>query len=400
MKAKLFFLVVGLCLFSVIFTGCKKPEEIKEVKLPDYSKPLPEGALALVKIENPAEIPDFTYALADTRNLQDAVMNSLSYMSKPSSKGFYPYGDITHEHVVASLEEFVKLLDSGLPPTQLNQVIRERFDVYTSVGWDYRGTVLFTGYYTPIFDASKQKTSKFKYPLYKRPDDLVSNEKTGEIMGRKLKNGTIVKYPARAEIKKSQMLKGNELVWLGDPFEVYIAHVQGSARLRMPDGEMITAGYAGNNGHDYVSVAQKLIKDGRLEKDGLSLQKMIAFFKQNPYLTDQYINQNPRYVFFQFDQGMPRGSLNEPVITKRTIATDKDVYPRAGIAFIQAALPKMVNGQIRSMPYTGFALDQDTGGAIRAAGRCDIYMGVGDQAGELAGHTYREGRLYYLFLKK
>jgi membrane-bound lytic murein transglycosylase A len=47
----------------------------------------------------------------------------------------------------------------------------------------------------------------------------------------------------------------------------------------------------------------------------------------------------------------------------------------------------------------GFALDQDTGGAIRAAGRCDVYMGVGDAAGELAGKTYREGRLYYLFVK-
>jgi membrane-bound lytic murein transglycosylase A len=47
----------------------------------------------------------------------------------------------------------------------------------------------------------------------------------------------------------------------------------------------------------------------------------------------------------------------------------------------------------------GFVLDQDTGGAIRAAGRCDVYMGVGDHAGELAGGTYREGQLYYLFIK-
>jgi membrane-bound lytic murein transglycosylase A len=47
----------------------------------------------------------------------------------------------------------------------------------------------------------------------------------------------------------------------------------------------------------------------------------------------------------------------------------------------------------------GFALDQDTGGAIRAAGRCDIYMGVGDHAGEIAGGTHHEGRLYYLFIK-
>jgi membrane-bound lytic murein transglycosylase A len=52
-----------------------------------------------------------------------------------------------------------------------------------------------------------------------------------------------------------------------------------------------------------------------------------------------------------------------------------------------------------SRPYSGFVLDQDTGGAIRAAGRCDVYLGVGDEAGQLAGQTYQEGRLYYLFLK-
>jgi len=52
------------------------------------------------------------------------------------------------------------------------------------------------------------------------------------------------------------------------------------------------------------------------------------------------------------------------------------------------------------MPYTGFALDQDTGGAIRAPGRCDVYMGIGDDAGRLAGQTYQEGKLYYLFLKQ
>lgn len=399
MKDKTVFLVILLS-FLAIFAGCKRAEEIETAKLPEYDRPLPEGALALVKIEDPAEIPDFTFALADTRNLADAVMNSLSYLSKPSSKEFYPYCEITHQHVVASLEEFVKMLDSGVPPTKLNQLIREKFDVYTSVGWDYRGTVLFTGYYTPIFDASKERTEKFKYPLYKRPADLVSNEKTGEILGRKLSTGTMVKYPTRAEINRSNMLKGTELVWLKDPFEVYISHVQGSARLRLRNGEMITAGYAGNNGHEYVSVARKLIEDNRVPQSGMSLQGMINFFHQNPKLIDTYINQNPRFVFFRFEDGMPRGSLNEPVIPYRSIATDKEVYPRAGLAFIKAPLPKAINGRIQDVPYTGFTLDQDTGGAIRAPGRCDIYMGVGDKAGMLAGHTYREGRLYYLFLKK
>jgi membrane-bound lytic murein transglycosylase A len=83
----------------------------------------------------------------------------------------------------------------------------------------------------------------------------------------------------------------------------------------------------------------------------------------------------------------------------RTIATDKSNFPRASLAFISTTVPHAGRAGVVREPYEGFVLDQDTGGAIRAAGRCDIYMGQGDEAGHLAGRTYQEGRLYYLFLK-
>lgn len=399
MKNKTTILIILFAIITISLVGCKKAEKIEPVKLPEYDRPLPEGAIALVKITDPAQIPDFTFALADTRKLTDAILNSLSYLSKPSSQNFFPYANITHDDVVASLEEFAEMLDSGLPPSQLNQAIRAKFDVYTSVGWDMRGTVLFTGYYTPIFNASKTPTAKFRYPLYKRPKDLVSTE-TGIILGRKTASGQVVKFPSRKHINSTKMLKGTELVYLSDPFEVYICHVQGSAILKMPYGELLTVGYDGNNGYDYVSVGKQLIADRRLPKQGLSLQTMIDFFKTNPHLINQYINVNPRFVFFRFAQGNPRGSLNEEVIPKRSIATDKEVYPRAALTFVSTRIPKETGGQIQNTWYTGFALDQDTGGAIRAPGRCDIYMGIGPKAGQLAGHTYQEGRLYYLFLKK
>jgi membrane-bound lytic murein transglycosylase A len=83
----------------------------------------------------------------------------------------------------------------------------------------------------------------------------------------------------------------------------------------------------------------------------------------------------------------------------RSIATDKTIFPRAALVFFSTKLPRQLANQIYIDPFSGFALDQDTGGAIRAAGRCDIYLGQGDEAGKLAGQTYQEGRLYYLFLK-
>ncbi|MHC4463049.1 MAG: 3D domain-containing protein, partial [Planctomycetota bacterium] len=113
----------------------------------------------------------------------------------------------------------------------------------------------------------------------------------------------------------------------------------------------------------------------------------------------QYTQMNPRFVFFREEEGEPRGSLNEPVTPNRTIAMDKSIFPRGCLAFISTTLPKVAGDQVVLQPYRGFVLDQDTGGAIRAAGRCDIYIGQGDTAGELAGRIYQEGRLYYLFLK-
>ena len=44
-------------------------------------------------------------------------------------------------------------------------------------------------------------------------------------------------------------------------------------------------------------------------------------------------------------------------------------------------------------------LDQDTGGAIRTAGRADIYMGIGPDAEWVAGRTKNPGQMYYLFVK-
>jgi membrane-bound lytic murein transglycosylase A len=393
MKIKIILISLLLVITFLALAGCEKRSSFvitedytKQQK--DYTRQLPPGELALRKITDPSQIPDYTLAFSDTEGLLEAIERSLNYMAKPSSKSFYPYGDITHEHALRSLQELKKLVASGLSPRQMNTVLREKFDTYISVGCDNQGTVLFTGYYTPIFDGSFIRTERFKYPLYKTPDDLLKGP-DGTILGQKEPDGEIRKYPSRQDLQNSNILKGLELVWLGDPFEVYIVHVQGSAKIRTPDGKIKAVGYAAHNGWEYQSVMQKMIADGKLSGKNINMKVMIDYFKAHPDEVDLYINNNPRFVFFKPEEGNPRGSLNEPVTPFRTIATDKSIYPRAMFSFVSVDLARPV----------GFALDQDTGGAIRAAGRCDVYMGVGDQAGELAGGIYREGQLYYLFIK-
>jgi membrane-bound lytic murein transglycosylase A len=390
---KIKFILIGLILVIVFLAlaGCEKRRAVlidHQEPQKDYTRQLPPGELALRKITNPSQIPDYAQACFDMNGLLEAIEHSLNYMAKPSSSAFYPYGDITHEHAIKSLQELKKFATAGLSPQQMNTVLRKKFDTYISVGCDDQGTVLFTGYYTPIFNGSPIRTDIFKYPLYKSPNDLLKGP-DGTILGQKWTDGQIRQYPSREDIQKSNILAGNELVWLSDPFEVYVVHVQGSAKIRMPDGQIETVGYAAHNGWEYQSIRQKMIADGKFTEKNINMKAMIDYFKTHPNEVDMYVNKNPRFVFFKSEEGDPRGSLNESVIPFRTIATDKTIYPRAMFAFTAVDIDRPI----------GFALDQDTGGAIRAAGRCDVYMGVGDHAGELAGKTYHEGQLYYLFIK-
>jgi membrane-bound lytic murein transglycosylase A len=156
-------MLLSILLFVFVFSGCKgrMRQEIKT----QYDRPLPFGSYALRKVTNPYEIPDFTVACLDLKDLRTAIQRSLNYLEKPSSREFFPSGQISHSQTVESLKAFAQLLDSGLTGRQLNEAIRQKFDVYISVGCDDRGTVLFTGYYTPIFEASLTRTRRFTYPL-------------------------------------------------------------------------------------------------------------------------------------------------------------------------------------------------------------------------------------------
>jgi membrane-bound lytic murein transglycosylase A len=395
MKAKV--LLYLLLSAATVIIGCKAP--LKEAVKPPYNKPLLPGQSALRKITNPSEIPDFSLACFDVESLKPAVERSLNYLGKPSSKQFFPVSGIDHQMAVDSLKEFSSLLASGTKGADLNAAIRDKFDVYISVGCDDNGTVLFTGYYTPIFEGSLEPGDRFKYPLYKQPDNLVKDA-NGVTLGRRMADGSITPYPQRAVIEDAMLLSGQELVWLADPFEAYIAHIQGSAKIRLPDGNLITVGYVAHNGYEYKSMSQALVKDGKIPSSQLSLAAIIKYFKEHPEEISYYTRLNPRFIFFGKQEGDARGSLNEPVTPMRTIATDKSIFPRGCLTFISTTLPRNEAGDVVLRPYSGFMLDQDTGGAIRAPGRCDVYIGVGDMAGKLAGQTYQEGKLYYLFLKQ
>jgi membrane-bound lytic murein transglycosylase A len=362
----------------------------------DYGRPLPPGADALHKLDAMIDVRPAWYA--DRESLLAALDQSIRYFTYPSSRRHYPVQSITHAQAAASLAAFREILTESPTPDAFQARIEDAFDVYESVGCDNAGTVLFTGYYTPIFEASRTPTDVFRWPLYRMPPDLVKDDE-GNCLGRRTADGGLVPYYTRGEIAAGA-LAGHELVYLASRFDAYICTIQGSAKLRLRDGTLMGVGYAAHNGKPYTSVGRRLVADGLLAASELSLAKLRRFFRRRPELTDAYLPLNERYVFFRETDAPPTGSLGLPVTPLRSLATDKRLFPRGALCLVDTELPKETGpGVIERAAFRHFMLDQDTGGAIRAPGRADIYVGVGDAAGRIAGATYAEGRLYYLFLK-
>lgn len=333
----------------------------------------------------------------DLGDLLTALDRSIAWFERPSSREAFPRGGITHARAQASVRAFRALVARHGGGARLAEAVRETFVFYSSSGHDARGTVLFTGYYSPTFRGSRRRTEEFRYPLYARPADLVVDRSTGQTLGRRSGDG-IVPYPGRKEIEEKRLLEGLEIAWLRDPVEAYLIHVQGSAALELDDGGVLRLAYAGSNGREYVSVARELQRDGKLREDELSLDEVLAYFEAHPEERTPYLQRNPRFIFFREEESSdwPAGSLGVQLTPLRSLATDKGVFPPGGVALVRTRVAGP-DGEVRWTER--FFLDQDTGGAIKSAGRADIYYGVGAEAEKRAGQQYSDGTLHYLIIR-
>lgn len=386
-----------LMVWILTTTGCRTEPK---TPAPEYSRPLPPGAAALRPVTDPTVFRAVLEAAYDSRDaaLDLAVRRSLSWFEAASARTHFPVEGVTFDRAKASVTRFADVLGESADREQFITSIMSQFSLYESVGWDGSGIVLFTGYYSPEFKASATRSGAFQYPLYKLPPDLVKEPATGLPLGRRV-NGAVVPWPTRREIEESGLLAGTELVWLSTPLDVYIIHVNGSAKLLLQDGSTIYVGYAGKTDRPYTGLGSTMVKRGLISADRLSLPAMRAYFAEHPEQAQPMIYENENYVFFQeYAPGLwPAGSLGVTVTEKRTLATDKAIFPRGGVVIADTQVPTYAG---TARPFTQFMLDQDTGGAIKAPGRADIFMGIGPAAELIAGRQYMEGRLYYLFIKE
>lgn len=268
--------------------------------------------------------------------------------------------------------------------------------------------MLYTGYYEPLLEARRKPQGRFSTPLLTRPRDLVTvnlkdfnlkSIKRGIIRGR-VENGRLKPYPTRAGIEAGELSgQGLELAWV-DPVEAYFLHVQGSGRVRFPDGTEILVNYADQNGRSYVSLGRVMIKRGLLKREEVTLQSIKAYLRDHPEQVEELLNANPSYVFFRVVENGPLGALGVPVTANRSVALDRRLFPDGALCLVETEFPRIEDGRIVAWERgRRFYLAQDTGGAIKGYGRADLFFGHG-QAAELgAGHMKHRGRFFVIVHK-
>ena len=333
---------------------------------------------------------------AERRSLLKAIDYSLRYLQTDRAIAAYRLSStpgITHERVERSLKRFRQLLLTTASARALQTAIKREFVFYQAIGKDGQGTVAFTGYFEPVYAASRQPTATFRYPLFRLPPDLANWAKP---------------HPTRLQLEgadglqfQNHWLKGLVLVWLRDRLEAFLVQVQGSARLQLTDGSVMTIAHAGTTNYPYTGIGRELVKAGKFKLEDLTLPLLIQYLKDHPADRDVYLPRNNRFVFFKPTGGAAAmGSLGVPVTAERSIATDKTLFPPGALALIQTQLPyPTATGQLEKRFVHRYVLDQDTGGAIKGAGRVDVFMGTGQVAGDRAGLINASGTLFYLLLK-
>lgn len=175
---------------------------------------------------------------------------------------------------------------------------------------------------------------------------------------------------------------------------MFFLQIQGSGRLRAPDGSVIRIGYAGQNGRAYTGIGSVMRQRGLLgsgpgQYSG-SMQGIMQFVRENPEAGDALMRENKSFVFFRELTGDgPLGALGVPVRRESSVAADPAFVPLGAPVWLRMERPEA----------SGLWVAQDTGGAIKGANRFDTFWGAGDDARVIAGGMSSRGDALLLLPK-
>lgn len=237
---------------------------------------------------------------------------------------------------------------------------------------------LFTGYFEPELNGARTPSDRYKYPLYRMPSEARRSST----------------WMSRRGIETSDVMKGKglEIAWVDDPVELFFLQIQGSGRVKLPDGSYLRVGYSGSNGHPYRSIGVEMVRQGIYKAHQVSAEVIKNWVRRNQEAGIELLRHNPSYVFFRevskvpADKG-PLGAMNRSVTTLRSVAVDPKYTPLGAPVWLE----KDGENQMRRLMVA-----QDTGSAIKGAQRADVFFGTGDAAGKAAGRLRDPGRMLVL----
>lgn len=426
---------IRLAILAGLFFSCAR------LQLKDRSlamRPLKNSDQILEQLEEGSELKGLRQALQEQLAHWDLQLGRL----KGSEREDYLQSDMIFGSTRMSLSQYrqglIRLFDfigdRSTSAEGLRNYIDSNFDFYEvyggANGW---GSVLVTGYFEPLLKGFKRPQGSYTQPLYLTPKNLVTvrfdlfaevipsladwrqrffEQSTAlySLRGQiKAPSGDslvqeIVPFPDRRQIDGGGVLKGQGLeICYVDPIEAFFLHIQGSGRVVMEDGSFIHLTYAAQNGHVYYPIGKDLLH--LIPKGEITFQKIVSHLQG---LADPQRNEllfkNPSYIFFR-KSPLNRGITFQgtPVADGRTIATDKNLFPKGAIAILEFEKPIFKQDEDQSPSSWSLekriVFDQDTGGAIRGPGRVDLFWGSGKEAEKMAGVSKNLGRLIYLLPK-
>lgn len=257
------------------------------------------------------------------------------------------------------------------------------------------GKAFATGYYEPEIAGSRTRRPGYEAPVYGLPDDLVEVDLTpfaSDLAGRKIRGRVegrrFVPYPDRAAIEEGALAgRGLEIAYAADPIELFFLQVQGSGRLRLPDGGVMRIGYAGQNGRAYTGIGALMRDRGLLAPGQASMQGIMAWLRAHPEEGRAIMRENKSLVFFRELTGPgPLGAMGVPVVGQTSVAADPRFVPLGAPVFLS----------MDRADANGIWIAQDTGGAIKGANRFDTFWGAGDDARAIAGGMSARGTAFLL----
>jgi membrane-bound lytic murein transglycosylase A len=342
----------------------------------------------------------------DRTSLIECSRKHLSILKSqnPDNTTFYGTDTYTNRWLVHSVESFLEKLQQNPSSEELRRFLDANYLVYQAGGNKDSGArrMLVTGYYEPIFEGSFTRQKPYLTPIYSLPPSLITvTGNNGESqIGRYDFDHQLIAFWSRKEIETTfELLQGSELVFLKDPFDAFLLHVQGSGKIQFSDNTTRAVHYAGSNGLDYKSIGKLLVDEKAMSLEEVTIPAIRAYLQQHPDQLQRILHHNPRFIFFEWGDDLgPKGSSGEVLTPGRSIALDSTALPAGSIGFLATRVPQFdEQGQLIGWrPFTRFVFPQDSGAAIKGTGRVDVFFGHGKEAEFAAHHMKEDGKLYFL----